>query len=103
MASRTSVLAGVEPSAFWAHFEKLTTIARPSREEEPVIDYVRAWGEERGYRVRQDEARNLMFDVPATEGRESAPMVVRAPWPAWSIGGCAKWQRPARSARSRRR
>jgi dipeptidase D len=76
LASRTSVLAGVEPSAFWAHFEKLTTIARPSRHEEPVIDYVRAWGEERGYRVRQDEARNLMFDVPTTEGRESAPMVV---------------------------
>src|SRR3954451_11215117 len=72
----TSVLAGVEPRAFWAHFEKLTTIARPSRHEEPVIDYVRAWGEERSYPVRQDSARNLVFDVPATEGRESAPTVV---------------------------
>src|SRR5690242_789576 len=71
-----SVLAGVEPRAFWEHFEKLTTIARPSRHEEPVIDYVRAWGEERGYRIRQDSARNLVFDVPPTAGRESAPTVV---------------------------
>lgn len=76
MATETSVLAGVEPRAFWAHFEKLTTIARPSRHEEPVIDYVRAWGDARGYRVRQDGARNLVFDVPATPGRESAPTVV---------------------------
>src|SRR6476646_4927881 len=72
----TSVLAGVEPRAFGEHFEKLTTIARPSRHEEPVIDYVRAWGEERGYGIRQDSARNLVFDVPATAGRESAPTVV---------------------------
>jgi len=72
----TSVLAGVEPRAFWEHFEKLTTIARPSRHEEPVIDYVRAWGEQRGYGIRQDSARNLVFDVPATAGRESAPTVV---------------------------
>src|SRR3954465_13797692 len=76
MATETSVLAGIEPRAFWNHFERLTKIARPSRREEPVIDYVRAWGEERGYEVRQDEARNLVFDVPATSGRESAPTVV---------------------------
>src|SRR5689334_2529450 len=76
MATNTAVLGGVEPRAFWEHFEKLTTIARPSRHEEPVIDYVRAWGEERGYGIRQDSARNLVFDVPATAGRESAPTVV---------------------------
>lgn len=71
-----SALEGLEPSAFWAHFEKLTTIARPSRHEEQVIEYVRAWGSGRGYEVRQDAARNLVFDVPPTPGRESAPTVV---------------------------
>ena len=76
MTTETSALAGVEPRAFWEHFVKLTTIARPSRHEEQVLDFVRAWGAERGYRVRQDEARNLVFDVPATSGRESAPTVV---------------------------
>src|SRR6476661_484384 len=76
LATETTALAGLEPRAFWNHFERLTRIARPSRHEEPVIDYVRAWGEERGYRVRQDAARNLVFDVPATSGRESSPTVV---------------------------
>ena len=76
MATEATALAGLEPRAFWDHFERLTKIARPSRHEEPVIDYVRAWGEQRGYAVRQDAARNLVFDVPATSGRESAPTVV---------------------------
>jgi dipeptidase D len=76
MATETSALAGLEPRAFWDHFERLTKIARPSRREEPVIDYVRAWGAERGYEIRQDAARNLVFDVPASSGRELALTVV---------------------------
>jgi dipeptidase D len=76
MATETSALAGLEPRLFWEHFEQLTKIARPSRQEEQVIEYVRDWGVERGFDVRQDAARNLVFDVPATPGRESAPTVV---------------------------
>jgi hypothetical protein len=48
MGTTSSVLSGIEPRAFWEHFVKLTTIARPSRHEEPVIDYVRAWGSDLG-------------------------------------------------------
>jgi dipeptidase D len=76
MATKTSALAGLEPREFWKRFEQLTKIARPSRHEEPAIEFVRAWGAERGYPVGQDSARNLVFDVPATAGRESAPTVV---------------------------
>jgi dipeptidase D len=76
MATKTPVLTGIEPKAFWEHFEKLTSIARPSRHEEHVIEFVRAWGAERGLEMRQDSARNLVFDVPATPGREAAPTVV---------------------------
>jgi di/tripeptidase len=36
-----SVLDGVEPGGLWRQFEKLTTIARPSRQEEHVIEHVR--------------------------------------------------------------
>jgi dipeptidase D len=74
--ARASVLAGLEPEAFWAHFEALTRIARPSREEEPAIEHVRAWVAERGYALVQDAGRNLVVRVPATPGRESAPTVV---------------------------
>ena len=75
MATETSVLAGLEPRAFWGHFEALTRIARPSRHEEPVIDHVRRWAADHGFELRQDEGRNLVIHVPATPGREGAPTV----------------------------
>ena len=71
-----SVLDGVEPVAFWRRFEELTTIARPSRHEEPVIAWVKNWAAERGFELSQDAGRNLVIRVPATAGREAAPTLV---------------------------
>ena len=71
-----SVLDGVEPVAFWRRFEELTTIARPSRHEEPVIAWVKDWAAERGFELSQDAGRNLVIRVPATAGREAAPTLV---------------------------
>jgi len=76
VATTESVLAGVEPAPFWEHFETLTKIARPSRQEEPVIEHVHSWAEAHGFQVRDDSARNLVVEIPATEGRESAPKTV---------------------------
>ena len=76
MAAESAVLSGVEPRACWRHFEALTKIARPSRHEEPVIEHVRGWAAEHGFELRQDAARNLVVRVPATAGRESAPVLV---------------------------
>src|SRR5512134_3453289 len=76
MATETSTLTGLEPRAFWAHFETLTRISRPSRAEEPVIEHVRAWASDRGYELEQDSGRNLVIRVPATPGRESAPTLI---------------------------
>jgi dipeptidase D len=75
MATETSVLTGLEPRAFWEHFETLTRIPRPSRQEEPVIAYVRSWAEEHGFELQQDAGRNLVVRVPATPGREGAPVI----------------------------
>ena len=76
MATRPAVLTGVEPGACWRHFETLTKIARPSRHEEPVIEHIRGWAVEHGFELCQDAARNLVVRVPATAGRESAPVLV---------------------------
>jgi dipeptidase D len=73
--TETTILAGLEPASFWAHFETLTRIPRPSRHEEPVIEHVRAWAAERGFDLHQDAGRNLVIRVPATPGRESSPVV----------------------------
>ncbi len=76
MATTEEFLSGLEMPAFWAHFGTLTTIARPSRAEEPVIEHVRAWAGEQGLRAPQDAGRNLVIRVPATPGRESAPTLI---------------------------
>jgi dipeptidase D len=75
MATKTSVLAGLEPRSFWGHFEALTKVPRPSRAEEPVIEHVRGWAGRHGFELQQDAGRNLVIRVPATPGRESAPTV----------------------------
>ena len=72
----STALGGLAPTRFWEHFDALTKIARPSRYEEPVIDHVRAWAEERGYELEQDAGRNLVIRVPASAGRESAPTLI---------------------------
>jgi dipeptidase D len=76
MAEVTATLTGLEPGRFWAHFEALTKIARPSRLEEPVIDHVRDWAAEHAFELDQDSGRNLVIRVPATPGREDAPTLV---------------------------
>jgi dipeptidase D len=76
MAVETSVLTGLEPRAFWGHFEALTKIPRPSRHEEPVIQHVRDWATRHGFELVQDSGRNLVVRVPATAGRESAPTLI---------------------------
>ena len=75
MATKESVLAGLEPRSFWAHFETLTTIARPSRHEEPAIEHVRAWADRHGFELaagRRPEPRRPRAGDP---GREDAPTV----------------------------
>jgi dipeptidase D len=71
-----SPLTGLEPRAFWSHFEALTKIARPSRGEERVIDYVRDWAATSGFELEQDSGRNLVIRVPASPGRENASTLV---------------------------
>jgi hypothetical protein len=73
-----AVLSGLEPRACWRHFEALTRIARPSRQEEAVIEHVRAWAAGNDFELREDGARNLVVRVPPSAVRESAPPTLKA-------------------------
>jgi dipeptidase D len=72
----SGLLAGLEPAAFWRHFEALTRIPRPSRHEEKVVAHVREWAGGQGFEVAADAAGNLVVRVPATSAREGAPTIV---------------------------
>src|SRR5215204_2399068 len=76
MRAVTDPFAGLEPPAFWRHFEALTRIPRATYEEERAVAHVVAWAAERGFVTRRDGAGNLVVDVPATPGREGAPTVI---------------------------
>ena len=75
-AGVTDPFAGLEPVAFWRHFQALTGIPRASHEEEQAVAYVLAWADARGYATRRDAAGNLVVAVPAAGGRERAGTVV---------------------------
>jgi dipeptidase D len=75
VAIADSVLSGLEPEAFWTHFEALSGVARPSRGEGPAIAHVQAWAAARGLETLQDAAGNMVVRVPATAGRETAATV----------------------------
>jgi dipeptidase D len=72
----SEALVGLEPRWCWAHFEAPTKIPRPSRQEEQAIEHVRKWAASRNFELGQDAAGNLVVRVPATRGRESAPVLV---------------------------
>lgn len=73
-------VAELEPRALWAHFDRILATPRPSKREDAMRALVREVatrpGVPPGVEVREDAAGNLVVAVPATAGRESAPIVV---------------------------
>ena len=59
-----------------AEFEKLAAIPRPSRHEEQVSNYLKRFFETRGLKVVQDGFKNIIAEVPASPGKEDAPLTI---------------------------
>jgi len=72
----SDVLAGLEPRSVWGHFSEMTAVPRPSKHEERVVAWARSVAEKHGFEVRTDEIGNLVVVVPATPGREGAPVII---------------------------
>jgi dipeptidase D len=72
----TSPLDPLLPRPVWAAFDAIRRIPRPSRREEKIVAEVRRWAAEHGFPVTADAAGNLLVRVPASPGREGAPVVV---------------------------
>ena len=72
----SAALTGLEPALLWERFAELTRIARPSKAEGPARDHVLAWAAARSLEARVDQEGNVVVSVPASSGRERAPVVV---------------------------
>jgi dipeptidase D len=72
----SATLRGLEPALVWERFAELTRIPRPSKAEGPARDHVLAWARARSREARVDQEGNVVVSVPASSGRERAPVVV---------------------------
>ena len=68
--------ARLEPETFWRAFAALTRIPRASHEEGQVTAHVLGWARAHDFPAATDAAGNLVVRVPATPGREGAPVVI---------------------------
>jgi dipeptidase D len=66
----------LEPKAVWQSFAEMSRVPRPSKKEERIQAHVIAWADKHGFAHRKDRAGNIVIDVPATPGCESAPITV---------------------------
>jgi len=66
----------LEPQVLWNHFADLNEVPRPSKKEERVIAFIKAFGEKLQLSTHVDEAGNVIIKKPATAGMEQRQTIV---------------------------
>ncbi|WP_294248701.1 aminoacyl-histidine dipeptidase [uncultured Chryseobacterium sp.] len=69
-------LSAIEPQVIWKNFARLNAVPRPSKKEEKVIAFIKAFGENLGLETTVDETGNVIIKKPATAGMEDRKTVV---------------------------
>ena len=57
-------------------FKKLAEIPRPSKHEEKISAHLQQDLIKFGFDVTQDKFKNIIVDVPASDGKENAPLTI---------------------------
>ena len=66
----------LKPAGVFHYFEEICQVPRPSKKEEKIIAYLKAFGEKHGLETLCDEAGNVLIKKPATPGMENCKTVV---------------------------
>ncbi len=64
------------PTALWNHFADLNAVPRPSKKEQKVIAFIKAFGKGLNLETFVDNAGNVIIRKPATRGMENRQAVV---------------------------
>ena len=64
-------IRNIEPKEVWNHFTDLNAVPRPSKKEERVIAFMKAFGESLQLPTYVDEVGNVIIKKPATPGMEN--------------------------------
>lgn len=74
--SKANGIRQLEPRALWSNFASLNEVPRPSKGEERVIAFMKAFGEKLGLETIVDAVGNVVVKKPATPGMEGRPTVI---------------------------
>jgi dipeptidase D len=66
----------LDPQSVWKYFERIRRIPHGSRNEAALAEAVTVWAKEAGCAAVRDAVGNVLVRVPASQGREKAPVVV---------------------------
>ncbi len=66
----------LEPRALWNHFADLNEVPRPSKQEQRVIAFMKAYGQKLGLETHVDAVGNVVIKKPATPGMENRQTIV---------------------------
>jgi dipeptidase D len=70
------VLSNLDPKQVWGYFEEICAVPRPSKKEEKIIEYIKAFGIQHGLNTKVDNAGNVLICKPATKGWENRATIV---------------------------
>ncbi len=66
----------LKPAGVFHYFDEICQVPRPSKKEEKMIAYLKAFGEKHKLETLVDEAGNVLIKKPATPGMENRKTVV---------------------------
>jgi len=69
-------LRKLEPICLWNKFADLNAVPRPSKKEERIIEFIKAFGNSLGLETFEDQIRNVIIRKPATPGMENRKSLV---------------------------
>ena len=69
-------IKSLAPQCVWKHFYELTQVPRPSGHLEAIQQFLLNFGKQVGVETLMDEAGNIIYRKPATEGMENRETVV---------------------------
>jgi dipeptidase D len=70
------MVSNLSPQSLWNYFDQLNAIPRASKKEERVLEWLKSFANEHNLKLRQDKTGNIVIYKPATNGKESSPVIV---------------------------
>jgi dipeptidase D len=66
----------LKPTSVFHYFAEISKVPRPSKKEEKIIAYLKAFGERHNLETKVDEAGNVLIKKPAVPGKEHLKTVI---------------------------